>query len=238
MKIGDVFGRWTVTTEPYKLVGLGNHKYVDAICTCGTVRAKVHVGSLQKGDSKSCGCLSKELLRSRNSLRATHGYSAHLLYRTWLNILSRCQNPKNLQYPGYGARGISICESWKTFEGFYSGVGDPPFEGATLDRINNDGNYCPGNIRWATRAEQNRNKRNITVYEFQGQLLTLPEISRIVGMDYGLLYKRVRNLGMSLHEATTTAIRPLNEGTYFSGRVVPLKRNHEPEGRLLYKPSI
>lgn len=82
----------------------------------------------------------------------------HPLHKTWLNIRTRCNNPNNPSYPNYGGRGITICERWDDFWLFVEDVGERP-DGCSLDRINNDGNYEPSNVRWATRKEQNSNKR-------------------------------------------------------------------------------
>lgn len=94
--------------------------------------------------------------------RTKHGHTsarwASSTYYSWANMIQRCTNPKNHKYPNYGARGITVCERWLTFENFLADVGERP-DGLTLDRKDNDGNYEPGNVRWATHKQQANNRR-------------------------------------------------------------------------------
>lgn len=88
-----------------------------------------------------------------------HRMSSHPLYHTWENMRQRCNNPKHTAYKWYGARGIKICERWNNFKYFIDDVGEKPSDKHTLDRINNNGNYEPGNIQWSTQKEQLRNQK-------------------------------------------------------------------------------
>lgn len=101
-------------------------------------------------------------------------YSAHPLYKTWEGMHRRCENPKHQHYKDYGARGINVCSRWDSFPNFVQDVGERPFPGATLDRKNPNGNYEPGNVRWASRSVQQRNQRQRTGYKLNPE-----KVSRI-----------------------------------------------------------
>lgn len=143
---GTVVGHWTVTGEAQRRHGL---RHLQCRCECGTER-DVFIGALRTGQSVSCGCHQHR----------THGMSASPEHRLWRAIIQRCHNPRNTEYRNYGGRGIRVCDEWRnSFERFFADVGPKPSPELTFDRINNDGNYEPGNVRWATRTEQMRNTR-------------------------------------------------------------------------------
>jgi hypothetical protein len=160
---GKRFGRWQVLAVHPERRRYGTAcKAVSVLwlcrCDCGTERV-VFSCNLRRGLSTSCGCRKREKTRERST---KHGQARRgkvtRAYIRWLSMLQRCFNPNNKCYCYYGARDVTVCIRWLTFENFYADVGDPP-PGLSLDRINVNGDYEPGNCRWATPTEQARNQR-------------------------------------------------------------------------------
>jgi hypothetical protein len=135
----------------------------------------------------------------------THGMHRTPEYRAWQKMRQRCSNPKCQRYDRYGARGIRVCERWRSFEAFFEDMGHRPSPRHSLDRIDNDGNYEPGNCRWATRAEQNRNRGDNRLVTFGGLTMTVAEWARTVGVHVRTLYCRLAN-GWSIEDSLTKPV--------------------------------
>jgi hypothetical protein len=159
MALGLQFGRWTVIeTGLWLEYSTERKRAVKVRCDCGTERM-LTAATLARGTTESCGCLRREKLLAAST---THALSGHPLYQKWKSMIQRCENPNWSQFKDWGGRGIKVCDGWHDpavfIEWIERNLGECP-PGRSLDRINNDGNYEPGNVRWATRSEQMRNRR-------------------------------------------------------------------------------
>jgi len=147
--IGKIFERLTVVAE----AGSNKHRNLLWKCECSCGETVIVLGSnLKRGHTQSCGCLQRERSTS-------HGLRSHSLYTVWVDMKRRCFNTRCKHYSNYGGRGITIYDGWITsFENFYNDVLESYEEGLHLDRIDNDGNYEPNNVRWVTQQQNNCNK--------------------------------------------------------------------------------
>lgn len=136
-------------------------------CDCGKITKPIRNDALKSGEIVSCGCFRSKSIQQRNFV---HGFfldskRKQHAYVVWTGMKQRCFNQNSKDYKHYGGRGIAVCDEWKdNFQAFYDHVSQLPHfgeEGYSLDRINNDGNYKPGNVRWATAKEQMNNRRNV-----------------------------------------------------------------------------
>jgi hypothetical protein len=170
------------------------------LCDCGneSIAIKYH---LLNDKHKSCGCIQKEVARR---LKTTHGEGGTSLHGIWMNIKSRTTNPNVRCYPRYGGRGIRMDPKWQaSFESFKNDVGPRP-EGMTLDRIDNDGNYEPGNVRWVPHQVNCRNRSKKTVVTAFGRTLQLYQWTEITGVGPELIRDRMKHRKWSTEDLVAT----------------------------------
>lgn len=176
-------------------------------CDCGN-EVDIRGGNLISGNTTSCGCYSRECIVERSTV---HGMSRrgkrHPVYRTWVHMLRRCEDPNNNRYKNYGGRGIKVCNEWHDAKIFIDwALSNGWEEGLQLDRINNDGNYEPGNCRWVTRKVQARNKTNNRHVIYNGNRRLFIEVLEEHGImpgtnEYKRVHYRVSRLHWSIERA-------------------------------------
>jgi hypothetical protein len=199
---GQVFGRLTVIEKAKQRDASGRILW-RCKCNCGK-ETFVITNLLKKGHTKSCGCLHSDLLSERNK---THGKTYDSIYIVYRNMLVRCVDKNNKQYPNYGGRGIIVCDRWlESFENFYADMGDPPTSKHQIDRIDNNGPYSPENCRWVTAKENGRNKRTCNFISYKGEIKTLTECAEDKGMLRKTLHNRIYRSGWSIEKALETPV--------------------------------
>lgn len=166
---GVRFGRLIVTGYDRKA---GAFHWWKCRCDCGS-EGSFSGNRLTLGQTASCGCLQRD---SRVAVTTTHGKWGTPEYRAWAKLIARCENPQDNRYARYGGRGIRVCHAWRqSFAVFLKDVGPRPTAQHSIDRIDNDGHYEPGNCRWATRKEQRRNNSQARFITAFGERKTLDE---------------------------------------------------------------
>ena len=155
--LGKKFGRLTVTAEMN-----GSRKYLKrwyCACICGG-KAIVTSYNLKSKHTQSCGCLFKEeAMKARTKHGSANRGKKTYLYHIWCAMRKRCNNKNDPAFINYGGRGITVCKRWDDFNLFKKDIGERPNKKLTLERVNNNSGYSPSNCKWATRSEQNLNKR-------------------------------------------------------------------------------
>lgn len=186
---GQQFGRLT-TFGKFKKAGWRTK--VLTRCDCGRWHS-VRLDTLKSGGSRSCGCLSREKVKERSTKHGQHGTRT---YKSWTQMIQRCTNPNAKGYPRYGGRGITVCDRWlESFENFLEDMGERP-PGMTLERLDVNGNYEPGNCTWATWKEQSRNRRTNRLIEFEGETLCMEDVAAKLGISSNTLRDRIKRNGI------------------------------------------
>lgn len=201
-RTGTVYARLTVIGYAGKD---GKRQVWFCECECGNI-IKARQGNLHSGNIQSCGCLRDEKI---GALNRTHGMANNNpAYNVWLNMRRRCHDPKYPKFASYGAKGRIVCERWRTsFENFLADMGERPSEKHSIERLNNDGNYEPGNCIWTDDPlVQANNTSTNHILTFNGKSQTIAQWAREIGMPYGTLIARIQR-GWSDEKALTTPLQ-------------------------------
>lgn len=153
-------------------------------CHCGVVKA-MQQGQFRR--NRSCGCKAAEY---QSISKTVHGEKSTPTWNSWSSMLARCYRSSHKSYHDYGGRGITVCERWHEYVNFRDDMGRRP-PGTQLDRIDNSGNYQPGNCRWATSKQNNNNRRSSRLITWRGEARTLTEWTEVLGIDRGTVWKRL-----------------------------------------------
>lgn len=192
--------------------GIGTVYFDRVLCECGTIKT-VRRADLQSGRITSCGCARRENATRVGAATRKHGHSTDPLYHLWHTMIARCHNPSAAAYRYYGARGIQVCERWRaSFEAFAADMGARPV-GLQLDRIDPDGHYEPGNVRWQNRRMQQLNRVRRSphytplAFAWNGLTYSVSDLAAMAGMTYGMMYKRLVMKGMDVESALSATKR-------------------------------
>lgn len=185
--IGKTFNRLTVLEQ---LPKTRERTMLRCLCSCGNERI-IDKSDVKMGRTKSCGCLAKEMLQL---IKTKHGLSKTKTWRAWSNMKLRCSVKNKITGEYYYGKGISVCDRWlDSFETFLKDMGEVPFAGAQLDRIDNNGNYEPSNCRWVTVTRNCRNKGNNINITFNSETLCISQWSARFGISIQTISARLKS---------------------------------------------
>lgn len=190
-------------------------------CDCGASHS-VKSHCLTNGDTRSCGCLQRELFGARFR---THGDTKSTEHRSWNSAKNRCFNSKNAEFRNYGKRGITMCSKWvKSYSAFLKDMGRKPTPKHSLERIDVNGNYEPSNCCWATQKQQCNNKRNNRLLTFMGRTQNIQRWSEELGISKSVIWARLDDLDWTVEKTLSTPTlaigRPAKRMITFNGRTM------------------
>lgn len=230
VNVGDVFSRLTIESElPIRLrKGGGTERWFCCLCECGK-KTDVPLKRLRSGKTRSCGCLVVPPNPCTRVLDPSFVRSEdHPDYSVFQGMKKRCYDKSKKEFSNYGGRGICICSGWKkSFKAFISDMGPRPSKEHSIDRKDNNGNYSCGhcdecvangwtaNCRWATSAEQRRNRGDVVMLTFQGETMCMSDWADRYGMSKVTLWHRLNDKKMTLELALTTPVRKFRNDEKF-----------------------
>lgn len=191
---GQRFGRLTVLSRDKSKLRV----HWLCLCDCGATKS-ISGNAIRRGSTVSCGCRMREI----GGHNKAHGMRFTKEYEAWKHMKARCSKTYDISYKNYGAIGITVCDEWKSsFDLFFKHIGPCPSERHSIDRIDVSKGYFPGNVKWSTATEQQRNKRNTRWVEYMGEKKSLAEWCESLGMKYRLVEQRLR-VGWPVQKAFT-----------------------------------
>lgn len=198
-ELGNTYGRLSVVS---RIPSVGGKAAWLCQCSCGNTHQTTG-DSLRTGRVKSCGCY-----RSEGEHNVSHGHGSYRrgisrTYRSWQDMKSRCDNPKDVSYKNYGGRGITYTSEWVRFETFLEDMGERPPE-TSLDRLDGALPYSKANCAWSSREVQNNNKRNVKLITYAGKTQGLAQWCRELQLNYPRMYNRLYAQGKSFADALST----------------------------------
>jgi len=221
---GKTFGRLTVEDVSHKRTGSSVHWKCK--CSCGR-NVEVSGASLRGEHTKSCGCLRKDFSVMKFT---THGQSNSPTHKTWMSMNRRCTNPTHQAYKYYGGKGVKVCKRWKSFKNFLQDMGERPL-GKTIDRFpKTDGNYEPGNCRWATVMQQRSRTTASRLITYKGKTFHLNEWARITGIKRETIARRL-NVGWSVYKTFRTPVKSPHLLTFTGSWQDSLVQRPKEEGK-------
>ncbi len=169
-------------------------------CYCGNIFERT-IYEIVAQNTTSCGCKLNKNLKSEYK-----GCTYTPEYKVWNNFINRCTNSKAVNWHRYGGRGITFCDKWRRFEGFIEDMGKRPSKNHSLDRIDNDGNYCKENCKWATYKEQTRNRSTNIYVIYKGEKKILKDVAIELNLDYQPIKRRL-DKGLSLEQSINKSLK-------------------------------
>ena len=163
-------------------------------CECGGEIIATY-SQLNRGNTKSCGCLNREQTTVRN---ATHNESKTRLYKIWVGMRQRCNNPNKVRYADYGGRGIKVCDDWDNYLTFKNwAISNGYDDTMSIERVDVDKDYCPTNCKWIPLSDQSKNRRSCNMLTYNGKTLTISDWARELNIHRSTINKRLKK-GMSI----------------------------------------
>lgn len=232
INLGDVFGRLVV--EEIGKQASNRRAFAVCRCSCGSELKAIRFDALLSGITTSCGCFQREQ-------STTHGLTKSPHYKRWGHMISRCTNPSDAAYKDYGGRGIKVCDRWLSVEQFIDDLPAGYTDGVEIDRIDNDGDYEPGNVRWSSAKANSDNRRSARRLTFNGKTQSLSRWAIEIGVNQGTLKSRLDDSGWTLERALTEPamsgydVRALGISTRWAGHETPPKKAPRALKRFEYK---